>query len=485
MLRPRSLAPLLLALAVPSLLAGPATAAPPPLPEPGPSSVATPGPVIPADGALAAQEPAWTWERLVAAVERTHPLMRAARADLDAFEAKLSQAEWAIFPTFKLEGGAAITPRVTGDALKSETDWSNLGYYLSVNLEMVQPLWTFGKISTLKAAAARGIDVGQAQVEVARWELRLLSRKAYEGQRLARELEKILGDGRGWIERAEERMERLRAEDSDEYDQLEHLRLKTQVADFYVLDAENRVLATQASQGLRLLLSLPPGAVVHVDDSPYEPLPVELGAVEDYVTVARTYEPTLAVVRHGARAQHALADAKEAELWPDLVLVGQVGYRVANEIDDQPSSFATDPYNGRPAGAALALRWGLDVPQRLLRLDEARAKALKVSEQAKAQGDLVELKVHQLHQQLANKRGLLGVFEQSQKAAQGWLTATWDAYDAGFGSFRDVMDALVQFYTKKFSYLQAVYEHNVLVVELSRAIGWDLSQPLPVAARGR
>ena len=384
-----------------------------------------------------------------------------------------------MFPSFKFEGSGTVTPQITGDALKSVTDWSDPGYFFSVKLEMVQPIWTFGKIAALEEAARRGVDVGRAQIEAARWQLRVMAGQAFQGRMLARELDKIIDDGRSWIDKAEKRMERLRAEDSDDYDQLEHLRLKTRVADFHVLDAENKLLNVRALQGLRLLLSLPPEVEVHLAEAPFEPVSFELQPVEKYLAVAMTHEPSLMVARTGARAQRALADAKEAEMLPDLVLIGEVGYRRANHVEDQPSSFANDPFNGRPAGAALALRWNLDVPQRLFRAEEARAKALKASEQAEGQGDLVELKVRQLYQDLVNKRTLLEVFEEAQKASQGWLTATWDTYDAGFGSFRDVMDALVQFYAKKFGYLQMVYDHNLLVLELSRAIGYDVTAPLP------
>lgn len=36
------------------------------------------------------------------------------------------------------------------------------------------------------------------------------------------------------------------------------------------------------------------------------------------------------------------------------------------------------------------------------------------------------------------------------------------------------MDALVQFYEKKFGYLRLVFEHNLLTWRLSQAIGTDI-----------
>ncbi|MDP6946603.1 MAG: hypothetical protein QF464_20810, partial [Myxococcota bacterium] len=73
------------------------------------------------------------------------------------------------------------------------------------------------------------------------------------------------------------------------------------------------------------------------------------------------------------------------------------------------------------------------------------------------------------------------IARKSMVAARGWLTASWDLYETGFGNFKDVMDSLVQFYGKKVGYLRTVHEHNLLVVEYSRAIGHDITALGPPA----
>lgn len=424
--------------------------------------------------ARAAEPPPWTWDALVAAIEAHHPLMRAAREGLAQFEAKLHQADWAYFPAFKLEAATTITPEVRGDALRSESDWDTIGLFARAKLEMVQPIWTFGKIEALQRAAEAGVDVGRQAVEVARWELRTRAAEAWLGRLLGKELEGILADGKTWIDKAEKRMERLRNEDSPEYDQLEHLRLKTRIAEFYELQANNQLLLVQSSQGLRLLLEKPAGETVVVADSDLAPYDFPVKTPDEYVAVMVASDPTTQMAKIGARAQWALADAKAAETWPDLFFAGQIALAEATVIDDQPSTFAHDPFHKQTVGGVIGLRWKLDVPQRIFQTDEARAKARMAQEQAEVAAALQEFKVRQLAQELANKRELLRVYAESQKAAQGWLTATWDTYDAGFGSFRDVMDALVQFYQKKFGYLKLVFDHNLLAWRLSQAIGADV-----------
>lgn len=416
----------------------------------------------------------YTLATLQQAIEATHPLMEAAKAGLMQLEAKLSQAEWAIFPSFQMTGTATITPKVTGDPLSFDSSWSTIGVFGSIKLEMVQPLWTFGKIGALQDAANVGVEVGQAAVEVARWELRVRSAEAWLGRLLGRELDAILVDGQTWIEKAEKRMEKLKAEDSDEYDQLEHLRLKTGVAEFWQLSLDNRMLVNQSQEGMRLLLRQPRGTTIAMADKDLEPYVVKVLEPEVYVELMRQNDPAVMLARRNAKAQRALARAKGKDLFPDLVLVGSAGISRASQIEDQHSPFANDPYNQRYAAAALGLRWQLDVAQKVFQRDEARARARRAESEALAQEDLQEFKVRQLAMDLKNKNELLAIYAESQKAAQGWLTATWDTYDAGFGAFRDVMDALVQFYQKKFGYLKLVFDHNLAVWKLSQAIGVDV-----------
>ncbi len=412
-----------------------------------------------------------TWEALVSEMERTSPLMDAARAGLDAFETKLSRAEWAYFPSFQFEAGATPTPTISSTSV----DWSSWGYYYRVKGQMVQPIYTFGRISALKDAARGGIDVGHAQVDAARWELRHRAAQAYYGAILARELGALFTDGERWLTKARRRMERLRDEDSDDYDQLEHLRLETRVSEFYQLEAENRLVRTAADEGLRLLLSRPAGHRVAPPAGPLEPLAFEILDVDIYLTAGRSHQPTVRMAEAGWRAKDALADHKFAELWPNLVLLGELGYSDSDVINKNSTVLGNEVI-GPTGGVLLGLRWELDVPQRVLKLDEARAQARKARGEAQVAQDLMELEVRRLHQKLTDKKALLERVRRSTKAAQGWLNATWDVYDAGFGDFKDVMDALVQYYGKKVGYLRLIHEYNVLIIEMGRAIGVEPRQ---------
>lgn len=410
-----------------------------------------------------AEENGLSFVELMTKIERTHPMMGIADAGVDEIEAKQNQADWAYFPSFKLESATAAAPEVSSNRVYFDR-W---GALISVKLSMVQPIYTFGKIKALQRAADRGVNVVEAKRNAARWELYYRTTEAYMGRLLSDELNVILSDGNKWIEKANQRMEKLRDADSDDYDQLEHLRLKTRVAEFYSLEAENLLLANQTNNGLRLLLSLPEGNEVVLKEKTLSPIEMEPKSADVYLKIAMQQSPELIDAEMQGEAERALADAKKADLWPDILIVGELGY--------QHHTLGKDLDKGFNGGVALALRWNLDVPQRLFKADEASAKARRMEQQALVTKQLLELKIRKLHQQLVNKKRLVEIFAQSQKAAQGWLTATWDAYDTGFGGFKDMMDALIQFYQKKIGYLQAVFDYNMAIASLSRALGMDIT----------
>ncbi len=417
-----------------------------------------------------------SFEALLAEAERTSPLMQAARAGRGVFEAKLAQARAAKFPTFKLEAGFAPSPTINGDDTATfgvSVDLSKWGYVYRVSVTMVQPLFTFGKLRALRRAADHGIDVGNAQTDVARWELRYRVAQAWYGALLAREIGSIAADGKKWIDKAEARMERLRDEDSVDYDQMEHLRLKTRVAEFYELDSKNHEIEIASREGMRLLLSRAADHPVEPDVDSLEPIEVELLPVERYLEQAFGRAPELRSARSEVKALDALADAKWDDLWPELAFIVDGRITDSNVLGDTVEIMGAETV-GVSAGFLFALRWRLDVPQKLADVREARAKTRLAKSKVDIARTKLELDVRMLHQKLTDKKRLIEIYEDSRKAAQGWLTASWDLYDAGFGNFRDVMDALVQFYTKKLGYLQAVHEHDILVFELSRTIGADI-----------
>ena len=100
-----------------------------------------------------------------------------------------------------------------------------------------------------------------------------------------------------------------------------------------------------------------------------------------------------------------------------------------------------------------------------------------MTHRAQSARDTMEAEVRRLHRELLHHASLLEVGHKSMVSARGWLTAAWDVYDAGFGDLREVLDALEQFWGTRVAHLRTVVAHNLLVVDLSRAVGVDITRP--------
>jgi outer membrane protein TolC len=420
------------------------------------------------------------WPALVAQIERTNPLMTQAHAGLDRLEAVLKSAKWRHFPVLEIEAGLGPQPSVRSEAGNTVLDAERWGYYYRVGVRLEQPLYSFGKLAGLKLAASHGVEVGHAQVEVARWELRCRAHRAYQGAVLAREIASLLDEGQRWIETVRVRIEVLRTEDSDRYDQMAHLRLKSRFGQIAQMKADNQALYEEMHQALRLLLSWPAERTVRPGPERVVVTPLTLRSVGHYLAIAERQRPALRQARAGATVKSAQADSAEAAVWPDLVLLGELT-AVDSDVLEVPGAVPGDRPLGVAAGLLLGLRWRLDVPSAVLHGRAVRAHANQLIERVRQARSVMESEVRRLHGRLSQQGAVLEATEASKIAARSWLSAAWSLYDAGFGDLRDVTDALDQFWSTHVGHLRAVVTHNVWVVELSRAVGQDITTAQEIA----
>ncbi|MDH7499359.1 MAG: TolC family protein, partial [candidate division NC10 bacterium] len=84
------------------------------------------------------------------------PEIRETRYDVEVFQSKKQQADAALWPQIELLGIAGPSNRARGDQIYSpdqQTDLRIDGIFGRADISLIQPLYTFGKISSLREAA--------------------------------------------------------------------------------------------------------------------------------------------------------------------------------------------------------------------------------------------------------------------------------------------------------------------------------------------
>jgi len=414
---------------------------------------------------------------------RKNALMRAARLDLDVFAAKLAQARGAAWPSVTLSGQSSVIPALSANnGQDTIINWTRPGLAGRIEASAVLPIYTFGKLDALRRLAERGVDISRAQESVARGELEFQATRAYWGWVLADEFQAMADSGVKHFVDLRKRLEKQRDEGAVDFDPTDLLKVKVYEADLTVKIREIARLAALSRLGLATVMGAPKRQDFRPRDTEMIPVAFKPLPVEEYQRLARLNRPQLVALRGGVLARRAERDLYRANRLPDLFVAGGWTYANATNVDAPSGPLTTNGFQYNYGGAFLGLRWSLDLG-RFHRATEAEAELAKLEAQETAALEGVDLEIDQLYREATDNLALLDVFESSMKAARGWLNAENDLYQSNLQDLKDVLIPIEQYYRRRLAYLEAIYNFNVSVAKLSRAVGVDVGGGLAKPSR--
>jgi outer membrane protein TolC len=279
---------------------------------------------------------------------------------------------------------------------------------------------------------------------------------------VARELTAMLDDGIDTIEGAVKDFD-----NNPSATGIDRQRIKLALADAKAQRAEAAHQERLALAGLRAVTSAPD---VDVDDALVEPVAYDLPG-DDAAAAAADHRPQAIAAHDGAIAADELADFEHAQLFPDFAIIAGGAASDAQGVADPSGAFWNNPFNRFGAGAVLGLQWTIEPWNALARTDRARAEARK----AHATADLARVGArYDLDNALADATGArdkLAAFNDGQKLAKTFLAQVLQQESIGAASPRDLADAFAKWFTFRAEWGEAVFEWNVAVIRLRRAMG--------------
>lgn len=415
----------------------------------------------------AADPPKLTLEQVIAKAV-ANPKVQMAQSDRAMAEARFAEATAAWFPRIKGTAFGTISPEINclnPDCTVTDPQnfaWQFDGLFGGAQLDVTQPLYTFGKISHARAAARFGVQAQEALANEAAGDAAADAARAYWGLKLARELGYMLDDGIDEITKAQAHFE-----DRTDVTIQDRQRVAVLLAEAKVQRADAAQGEAQALAGLRAVTGL---AEVDIDDA--ELAPIEHAPIEPAdVAAAARRRPQSVAASAGARAYEELARYQAAYYYPDLALVGSAIIAGAQGVDDPPGAFANDPYNRAGAGLVVAVQWQIEPWTVKARTDRARAEARKM----RAQSELAALGASYDAETAASEaraaRAKLDATAAGEKAARAWLASVLQAEAVGAAEAKDFADAYIAWFQMRARWAQAVFQWNVAVVRVGRATG--------------
>jgi outer membrane protein TolC len=420
-------------------------------------------------GSAAAQE-ALSLERLEAIALERSPILRLATLGAEVAEAEYLRARWAWVPRLNLKGGGGYMPgqRVNDDG-RLTSDFAEIGYSFKVEGDLAMPIYTFGKLALLDDMGHAGRDLAAAKAAALEHEVLYQVRRLHDTMLFLEELSRIAVEGRKYYDKAADRLDALEEDDDEDYDQVDHFKLRVYEADIVRMELEAARNLLRAREALAAVCGLPTDGAIALAASALEPVRPEADAAEGAGAARADRAPEIRALDVEARLGELAAEIEARKWWPDLLLVGFGKYQVAEPVHNFYSGEPVyDPYNTLYGGAALGLRWSLDVIGRLGASRKARAMAGIKRTKHDLYREKLSLEIADLARRLADQRTLLDATRRAERAARSWLVDRSNLYDSGFVEVKEVLEALRAFYERKMQRLQANLDLNLAWYELRK-----------------
>jgi outer membrane protein, multidrug efflux system len=432
-------------------------------------------PPAPAPGPL-------TLPQLQELARQNDPRTAMARAQVENAQGKRDEVRWSIFPKFETKlAVAGPTPEARfrdhpPTSLVDVTDGSkcwfcgNLGVGVGANVDMVLPIYTFGKYTHGKAATDHLVGAMSALLQRAYDQATFDVTRAYWGYQTARGARDTVVQVRSRIAEARQRAQKLIAEQSDQVTKSDLMKIDYLAEEIEARTAEANKNAALAITGIRLLTGKAPQEPLDIAQQDL-PQPPQQPNEDEVLRRALERRPEARAAAEQVAARRAALEVERAKLYPDLALVGGATYNYTSSADDPQSPFAYNPYNQRSAYVALGLLVTFDIPQKLARIRQAEADLHDAMAQQRGAEQLVRLEVRQALGDLDEARQRVVRYTNQSNIGKQLAVQAGLAFDSGLGEARELLEDVLLWARADGEKFKALFDAQIAWAALQKATG--------------
>jgi outer membrane protein TolC len=368
------------------------------------------------------------------------------------------------------------------DATQGDDDYfAQLGFFTKTELDIVQPLYTFGKLSAAKRAAHGGIALAQSQKNVQHNKIIRRMKKLYYGLLLAGQLEGVLKEASDKLRSAEEKVQEKLAKNAEDASQKDAMRLKIYRTTLQKQENALRKNKNLALQALHLSLAIPEDVTIALKDKKLPKDEIALRSEDEYVRMGLASRPEIQMAESGRVVTESLVTLAKSEFYPVFFVGGGLRYGYAPEIENIESPFISQPFRTLSFGAMIGARYEFDLifKGKRAKLDQARSQQRQVDSKTELAQKGITLQIHRAYQELLEASSGIHVAEDGIRASRGWLTESSNSYDLGIGDAKELLEALGTYFKMRSDYYQSLFDYHMALATLTEAVGKELVTKAP------
>lgn len=403
------------------------------------------------------------------------PELGEADADISLATSKLDEAKSYRFPRLELTtlvGPAPIAYRsdISPD-IKTDRPFSfdALTWFVSADATIIQPLYTFGKISENMKAATHGIEVDRSRKQQRANEIVLKVHEYYNGLLMAREMKELVLEIEEILIKAREKARKLLDQGSDSVDEVDLYKLDafSGIATKYLEEAKKGEALALAA--LKARMGMPVDAELVTGTERLVIIDSEIPSLESFVEKSRARRPELHQIAEGLKARAALVEAAKANYYPDIFLGGLFSWAYADERERIQNPYITDPFKHLKAGIALGARWKLDFGITGAKVAGERAQYNRLLSTKEYADTNIPLQVKKYYLDLIEARNSSLATRGAYLNAKKWTVTAVANFDFGLGPAKDIFEALQAYSSMRSDFFKSIYNYHIAMANLDYA----------------
>jgi outer membrane protein TolC len=425
----------------------------------------------------------YTLAECLSLADRNHPNLWAARSRLAFVHAQLEEAKWTPWFAWSATLQTGVAPQISGTSFytlsaqsaRNVQGLSNLTPFLTFDINGTVPLYTFGKITSIREAAEANVRVSEWDSEKARQQARMDVRRAYYGLQMARDGRYFIDEVIKYIDKGIEGMKDRLAKDEKGVSEVDRLRLEVFKEEIVARSGEAKKGEAFAMAALRFMTGIQ--TAFDIPDEPLKKPDRPLVALSQYLSAARLFRPEINMARAGIAARKGMVDYNRAKFFPDFGLGVGASYASFPSAVPQNNAWVNDPFNHFYYYFGFGARWNLDFLPNAARVAQAEAQLeeTRALERLALSGAMVE--VEKAYADADEARAREAAWDRAEHKAKQWIATAQDNIDLGTWDERALTEPLRVWGNARASHLQALMDYNIAMSQLALVSGWDSAAP--------
>jgi outer membrane protein TolC len=400
-------------------------------------------------------------EAALSGVARNNPGLKAAEARIEKARLQVEKAEDLGFLTrFDVN---FVTGAIPGSDTISY--FQNFGPFLKSEIGIIQPLFTFGKISGTEKLARHGLAHEREKFADTRDRATFEVIRLYRGLCTAMRAEYVARDMLRDFTKLTNQVEQELAKTNSTVDDLDKLDVTIkswQVHQAYIGAMEDR---TNLMRAMNIALGQTVSQALTVKDEPLPEITINVTNYEYLVRRASERHPSMRAMRMALAAADARIALEKANNYPDIFLGGGMRF---NWAGNRPPD---DDYNSKGVAAFVGIRWRLDLWRVTTEVDMAKSDRDAVANGLRFAEERLRHDIDKGVSGVRSSAQILQRVRDSLAAAKTYVRLASDNYDLGLGTSRTVANGYKSLYELQAVELKQELKTHIALAELALVLG--------------